>query len=458
MFYHLKNRRNFLNNFVHKNVLVEKGFNIRYYHLNRSPEQKNDYNFLKTCKFDLFRNDMIYQKKNITYCTNHKGQYNEFVKEKNNHYEKKEKVSDVLSYPESKSFPYASISIIIGMIGISGLLKYLIYNLKNCDNEKSIRLEVDKIISYLDKYFILHNNEKTKGMHINNKIFNIKYITCAFFINENTLQCSIQLCTFFLSSCFLEKYYGPLKYISLFLCGTIFSNFISLQFFKFLKEVESLRMVDFVLIHPSGSMAFICALCSLYFKKWAIWKNIPIHCSVLMVPYLISSFYGISSLYKIKKHNVINSNKVTNNELNNYKNEMLQNGKDLLNHKSDYNNIINNINDNINIHNNTQDINKNTMNIKECRIIDTNNHTLNTLKNYLIINACDSVIQKRKRDNIFFNKKLQNLKKEAQEHINEINDKSQKMFFALSSAFTDMYGILLATAACCFMKCVKYIK
>lgn len=105
----------------------------------------------------------------------------------------------------------------------------------------------------------------------------------------------------------------------------------------------------------------------------------------------------------------------------------------------------------------TQEINKNPINMKDCRMVDTNN-TLNTLKNYLIINACDSVIQKRKRENVFFNKKLQNLKKEAQECINEINDKSEKMFFALSSAFTDMFGILLATAACCFMKCVKYIK
>lgn len=457
MLYELKKKRNLLNDFFRKNVLVEKGLNIRYFHFNRSPEEKNDFNFLKKYNFHLFKNDGIYQKKNITYCTNPKGQYKEFVKEKNNHYEKKEKVSDVLNYPESKSFPYASISIIIGMIGISGLLKFLIYNLKNCDNEKSIRLQVDKIIHHLDKYFILHNTEKRKGMDINNKIFNIKYITCAFYINENILQCSIQLLTFFLSSCFLEKYYGPIKYISLFLCGSIFSNLISLQFFKFLKQVESLRMVDFVLIHPSGSMAFICALCSLYFKKWAIWKNIPIHCSVLMVPYLISTFYGISSLYKIKKHNTINANKVTNDELKNYQKEMLQNNKGVLNNKSDHNDMINNINDNINIHNNTQEINKNPINMKDCRMVDTNN-TLNTLKNYLIINACDSVIQKRKRENVFFNKKLQNLKKEAQECINEINDKSEKMFFALSSAFTDMFGILLATAACCFMKCVKYIK
>ncbi|EAA17954.1 hypothetical protein [Plasmodium yoelii yoelii] len=203
----------------------------------------------------------------------------------------------IMYYPENSRFPYVTICVVLGMIGISSFFKTLIYNLKNCDNENDLISQVDKILNYLDNYFIIYNfEENKKNTEYKNDIFNIKYLTSQFFLNENILQCAVQMFTFFLASCFLEKHYGSLIYIGLFLSGTLFSNIVTTLF---------------------------------------------------------------------------------------------------------------------------------------CDLIKTE--------------KCDSIIKKQKTEHVFLNKKIQNLKKEALRNIDEINNKSEKIFFSLSSAFTDVFGIVLAS-------------
>lgn len=73
------------------------------------------------------------------------------------------------------------------------------------------------------------------------------------------------------------------------------------------------------------------------------------------------------------------------------------------------------------------------------------NEALNILQNFLIAEKCDSIINKQKKEHVFLNRKIQNLKKEALRNIDEINNKSEKIFFSLSSAFTDVFGIVLAS-------------
>ncbi|KAI4840728.1 hypothetical protein MKS88_000963 [Plasmodium brasilianum] len=392
----------------------------------------------------------------------------------------KKKVKEYMYYPESNSFPYATVCIILGMIGISSFFKILIYNLKDCENEESIIFQVDKILAYLDNYFIIHNFEEKEGKEeeydkkINNKndLINIKYITSQFFTNENILQCAVQLSTFFLASRFLEKKLGSLKYFSLFLCGSFLSNIITFYFFKYIKKVQLLNFVDFVLIHPSGSMAFICALCSLCFKNCSVWKNIPIHCSILIVPYLFSSFYGLLLLYKIKGNSTDDTKYGTGgikNDLSGYaKDGLLEHSEFALESKSPqssrrinnsrtnemtdekYDNEKKQGNDFIyGRHNYNNEYLYNKYNVH-----NNQNEALNTLKNFLTIKACDSVMKKRKKENMFLNKKIQNLKKKALENLNEISNKSHKLFFGLSSSFTDIFGIILATAVF-FLKFLK---
>ncbi|VWU49883.1 conserved membrane protein, unknown function [Hepatocystis sp. ex Piliocolobus tephrosceles] len=405
-----------------------------------------------------------------------------------------------MHYPNNKKFPYFTVSIILGMFGVTFFFKFLIYNLKHCNNENEIILQVDKILNYLDKYFILCNSDNNNNcidntMHKNpfinlNNIFNIKYLTSPFFIDENLLKSIVQLSTFFLASCFLEKQYGSLIYSGLFLSGTLFSNIITFYFLKYLKKIESYNSVQFVLIHPSGSMAFICALCSMYFKNSVIWKNIPIHCSIFIVPFLFSSFYGLLSLYKIKKKHMLTTDQNENNTTNVLENKMSDDSKftlkknDTINNTT-YDTINNTTYDTINnttydtINNTADNITDNTIDNNEKEQIkdiydknDSNgnnnsdsyisnsssssnnnnifiqydkNKALNTLKNFLIVEACDSVTKKKKNENIFLNKKIKNLKKEALTNIKEINNKSEKTFFGLTSSFTDFFSIILAS-------------
>ncbi|CAD2088150.1 conserved Plasmodium protein, unknown function [Plasmodium vinckei lentum] len=361
-------------------------------------------------------------------------------KENSNKNDKKNEKGIIMYYPENSRFPYVTICVILGMIGISSFFKILIYNLKNCDNENDLISQVDKILNYLDNYFIIYNfEENKKNTEYKNDIFNIKYLTSQFFLNENTLQCAVQLFTFFLASCFLEKHYGSLIYIGLFLCGTLFSNIATTLFCDLIKNAESLKFINFALIHPSGSMAFICAFCSIFFKNCAIWKNIPINCSIFIVPFLFSSFYGLLSLYKISKHNLEEVNEINN--TNTYEdNSSIDKAKFDLE-----NNMIKNI-DNDDTKKNVQHVKEDTHKHRNDNFIPyKQNEALNILQNFLIAEKCDSIIKKQKKEHVFLNRKIQNLKKEALRNIDEINNKSEKIFFSLSSAFTDVFGIVLAS-------------
>ncbi|CRH03021.1 conserved Plasmodium protein, unknown function [Plasmodium relictum] len=451
---YLFKKNNPLNNYSYKNNLIQKCSKLKYKFLYNP--SLNNYSNLKGTKLNKFKSIFCSKKGEmyITYSKNYKG-HKESYKEKKSNYEDLTS-NKFLYYPESTSFPYVAICIVLGMVGVSAFLKILIYNLRNCDNEESILLQIDKILHYLDNYFIIYDFESNQK-NINKNIFNIKYLTSQFFTNENLLQCLVQLSTFFLASRFLEKYYGSLKFLSLFLGGSLLSNLISFYFFKYIKKVELLNFIDFVLIHPSGSMAFICALCSLCFKNSSIWKGIPIHCSILIVPYLFSSFYGLLLLYKIKKYNSMEEHKK--NDTNIYDNIQLQNKDTILENKLEKNSLnhreINNTSGDTIKHKN--DIyHKNKENYHNNDATQSNkNKALNTLKNFLIINSCDSVIQKRKKENMFSNKRILNLKKEAIKNLDETNNKSQKIFFGLSSSFTDIFGIMLASATFFFFKFLK---
>ncbi|CRG93115.1 conserved Plasmodium protein, unknown function [Plasmodium gallinaceum] len=454
MNYPLK-KKYLLNNYLPENILIRNFSKLKCkLFCNFS---LNNYGYLKKDKLNKFKN-IYYRKKgemHIAYSKNYK-----WSKESNK--KKKEYCEDQTSkkflyYPESTSFPYGTICIVLGMVGVSTFLKILIYNLRNCDTEENILLQIDKILDYLDNYFIIYNSESNKKNINKSDIFDIKYLTSQFFTNENILQCSVQLSTFFLASRFLEKQYGSIRFLALFLTGSLLSILVSFYFFKYIKKVESLNFIDFVLIHPSGSMAFICALCSLCFKNSSIWKNIPVHCSILIVPYLFSSFYGLLSLYKIKKYNFIEESKE--NDANINENILLQNKDTILENKSEKNSpsnkVINITDDNVIKQKNDMN-NKNKENYYNSNLIQKNeNKVLNILKNFLIINACDSIIQKGKKENMFSNKRIINLKKEALKNINEINNKSQKIFFGLSSSFTDIFGIILASTTFLFLKFLK---
>ncbi|GAB64810.1 hypothetical protein PCYB_032230, partial [Plasmodium cynomolgi strain B] len=362
-------------------------------------------------------------------------------------------------YPERNSFPYVTTGIVLGMVGISSFFQLLIYNLKNCDDESSILLRVNEILDHLDAYFIIHDFEEGPSERrstcgdasVQPSLFNIKYLTSPFFVNENFLQCAVQLSTFFLASRFLEKQFGSLKFGSLFICGCILSNLLTHQFLKYLaNQMEALNFFSFVLIHPSGCMAFICALCSICFKNCAIWKDIPVHCSILVVPYLFSSFYGLLSLYKIGKNSLDRTHgEVTQEGGSPNQRNSLQN-VDVKDHPYEDppqmgmpNTSSTLANDPIDpLHSNDKE---------QPNGLSSNKHlpseTMETLRNFLVVKACDGVIKRRKKENMFPNKKLQNLKNESLRNINEINNKSKKIFFGLSSSFTDICGILLASCA-----------
>ncbi|SBS80311.1 conserved Plasmodium protein, unknown function [Plasmodium ovale] len=380
-----------------------------------------------------------------------------------------EKLKKCLYYPESTHFPYVTVCIILGMVGISSFFEVLIYKLRNCDDEEGIMIKVDKILKYLDRYFIMYNwGNGDRRVSVDKRdisgvgkmealnayqsnIFSVKHLTSQFFINENVLQCSVQLCTFFLASRFLEKHYGSPAYFALFLFGSIFSNAISSYFFTYLKKVESLKLVDFVVIHPSGSMAFICAVCSICFKNCGIWKNVPIHCSTLVVPFLLSSFYGLLSLHKIKKQLSANVHE----ENVSGRNDTLENTELAVESKSEESSKV----DGITYNKIYEETRADSIEGEGNYIMDSisegspsripiqynQNDVLNTLRNFLIVKACDSVMKKRKKENMFLNKKIQNLKRETLKNINEISNKSQKIFFGISSSFTDTFGIILAS-------------
>ncbi|GAW79326.1 hypothetical protein, conserved [Plasmodium gonderi] len=439
---------------------------------------------LKTLKRFYNGYNEKYSSQRIRYNENYKkSDKEEPFKEKDKFYEngKEEKINGFMYYPDYNSpFPYVTICIILGMVGISSFIQLLIYNLKNCNDESSIILQVNEILNYLDNYFIIHNFEEPPKCESSNEngTFNIKYLTSPFFANENVLQCAVQLSTFFLASRFLEKHYGSLKFGTLFLCGSIFSNLITYHFLKYIvKKMESLNFLNFVLIHPSGSMAFICALCSICFKNCAIWKGIPVHCSILVVPYLFSSFYGFLSLYKIRKHNLETSH----GEMGSKKADAKQ-GNSLLN--MDTKNYPHQGSQPYGAEYEVADMNKtscgntnelidpNTSNEKERSYGHLNrklmendkiviplqgnqSEALNTLRNFLIVKACDAIIKRRKKENMFLNKKFQNMKNEALRNINEINNNSKKIFFGISSSFTDIFGILLASSAALLLKILK---
>ncbi|ANQ06265.1 Uncharacterized protein PCOAH_00004770 [Plasmodium coatneyi] len=349
-------------------------------------------------------------------------------------------------YPKSNSFPYVTTGILLSMVGISSFFQFLIYDLKNCEDESSILLRVNEILAHLDAYFIIHDFEggPSEGRNagrrgaVESSLFSIKYLTSPFFTNENILQCAVQLSTFFLASRFLEKQFGSLKFGALFICGCILSNLLTHHFLKYLtNQMEALNFFSFVLIHPSGSMAFICALCSICFKNCAIWKDIPVHCSILVVPYLLSSFYGLLSLYKIGK----NSLEKTHGEVDQEGGAPNQR-KSLQNvHRKD--------------HPYEDSPQMDVPNATSSSHANVPSEAMETLRNFLIVKACDEVIKRRKKENMFPSRKIQNLKNESLKNINEINDKSKKIFFGLSSSFTDICGILLASCGSFLFKMLR---
>ncbi|KJP87900.1 hypothetical protein AK88_02504 [Plasmodium fragile] len=373
-------------------------------------------------------------------------------------------------YPERNSFPYVTTGILLGMVGISSFFQFLIYNLKNCDDESSILLRVNEILDHLDAYFIIHNfqggpreGHNTRGHGaVEPGLLNIKYLTSPFFVNENVLQCAVQLSTFFLASRFLERQFGSLKFGALFICGCVLSNLLTHHFLKFLtNQMEALNFLHFALIHPSGSMAFICALCSICFKNCAIWKDIPVHCSILVVPYLLSSFYVFLSLYKIG-----------NNSLEKTQGQAAQEG-DSSNQRNSLQNVyakdhpyedpspqmgMPNVMSKSQANNDPIDP-LHSKDKEQPNGLPSNKHipseTMETLRNFLIVKACDEVIKRRKKENMFPSKKLQNLKNETLRNINEINNKSKKIFFSLSSSFTDICGILLASCGSFLFKMLR---
>ncbi|CAA9986565.1 conserved Plasmodium membrane protein, unknown function [Plasmodium knowlesi strain H] len=379
--------------------------------------------------------------------------------------ERSEKINTEMSlyYPESNSFPFVTTGILLGMVGISSFFQFLIYTLKFCEDESSILLKVNEFLDHLDAYFIIHDFEggpgeghSTRGRDaVKSGLFSIKYLTSPFFANENILQCAVQLSTFFLASRFLEKQFGSLKFGALFISASILSNLLTHNFLKYLtNQVESLNSLNFVLIHPSGSMAFICALCSICFKNCAIWKDIPVHCSILVVPYLLSSFYGLLSLYKIGKNTLENTHgEVAPSERNSLQSVDAKDhpyedpphlGMPHTTRSSHANDITNPLHSSDKEQPNAPPSNKHVQ-----------NETMEILRNFLIVKACDEVIKRRKKENMFPNKKIQNLKNESLKNINEINNRSKKIFFGLSSSFTDICGILLASCGSFLFKMLR---
>ncbi|KNA01818.1 hypothetical protein PVNG_02894 [Plasmodium vivax North Korean] len=360
------------------------------------------------------------------------------------------------------------------MVGISSFFQLLIYNLKNCEDEWSIQQKVNEILDRLDGYFIIHDfeedpMERRKRSGLNSvlaDLFNIKYLTSPFFANENILQCAVQLATFFLASRFLERQFGSLQFGALFICGCFLSNLLTHQFLKNIaNKMETLNLLSFVLIHPSGCMAFICALCSICFKNCAIWKDIPVHCSILVVPYLLSSFYGLLSLYKIGRSNLGR----THGEVPDEGGAPSQRGNlqtvDAKGHPYEgapHVGIPTSSSNSSNSSNSSSSRSSGSSHGNDKG--QPNGHpsnrpipseTMETLRNFLIVKACDAVIKRRKKENLFPNKRLQNLKNESLRNINEISNKSKKIFFGLSSSFTDICGILLAACGPLLFKLLR---
>ncbi|EUD65219.1 hypothetical protein C922_04348 [Plasmodium inui San Antonio 1] len=379
-----------------------------------------------------------------------------------------------LYYPEGNSFPYVTTGILLGMVGISSFFQFLIYNLKNCDDESSILLRVDEILDRLDGYFIIHDFEggpsergstsergTTRARGADQPgLFNIKYLTSPFFANENILQCAVQLSTFFLASRFLERQFGSLKFGALFICGSILSNLLTHHFLKYLtNQMEAFNFLSPVLIHPSGSMAFICALCSICFKNCAIWKDIPVHCSILIVPYLFSSFYGLLSLYKIGKNSLEKTNGDVTQEGGTPNQRNLLQNVDAIDHPYEDPPHVGIPNETSRSHENDRIDPLHSNDKEQSNGLPSNkpipSEAMETLRNFLIVKACDAVIKRHKKENMFPKKKLQNLKNESLRKINEINNKSKKIFFGLSSSFTDICGILLASCGPFLLKMVR---
>lgn len=94
--------------------------------------------------------------------SNNKDRVNLFSEKDKKENSNKNEQGIIMYYPENSRFPYVTICVILGMIGISSFFKTLIYNLKNCDNENDLISQVDKILNYLDNYFIIYNFEENE--------------------------------------------------------------------------------------------------------------------------------------------------------------------------------------------------------------------------------------------------------------------------------------------------------
>lgn len=352
-------------------------------------------------------------------CTKNKN-----VKQEIKNEEKVEK-KQMLPYPDKTNFRIVSVGIVLGMISISCFMQLSIYNLKKCETPEELNKQVDKILGYLDKYFLMFHNEN--DLHsIWKYIVDAKFITAQFFLNENFLQAITQLGTFYFASRFLESYFGSLRFLCLFLVGSLSTYILSTLFFTNIKKLESFNSFDFVLMHPTGCMSFLCALCSLSFRNFPIWKNIPIYCSVLIVPYLFSSSFACTSLWSMrgysKKHI---SNETEQERMHN------MNPSDIV-QKDQTNETVEEI-------------------TEMCR----RKQALDIIKYFLILKSCDSIIERKKKENMFGCGKLKKLKKEAKDQIDTINNNSHRIFFELSAYVTDLVGIGLASISFFLFKIIK---